>query len=155
MCHLLHIWLYSWFQTNSHPSDVSPASNILVSLSCLGPKPSNFFEFSLSLTSNIQSINKLGQLYLQGKSWIWPLLPSCPHLSLNYWASTLTGLILPAIVIPLNNQSALRKRPIRCCHSPVSTNHEPLASPYLSNLEWEPLLPIHCAQSHLLVLEQN
>lgn len=101
MCHLLHIWLYSWFQTNSHPPDVPPASNILVSLSCSGPKPSNYPEFSLSLTSNIQSINKLGQLYLQDQSWIWPLLPSCPHLSLDYWASILTDLILPAIVFPL------------------------------------------------------
>lgn len=32
---------------------------------------------------------------------IWPLLPSCPHLSFDYWASILTDLILPAIVFPL------------------------------------------------------
>lgn len=136
MCYLLPIWLYSWFQTNPHPPDVTLASNIPFSLSCSGPKPSNYSEFSLSLTSNIQSINKFGQLYLQDKSWIWPLLPSFPHLSLDHWASILTDLILPAHSIPLNNQSALWKRKLRRCLSPLSqqpwTIRSPLTFPILS-----------------------
>lgn len=62
---------------------------------------------------------------------------------------------LPSAVSPLQSDWSFEKANQVMSQSSVSTNHGQLAATYLSSLELGPLLLIHCAQSLLLVLEQN